>query len=259
MVAGILALLPTKGHAQLSVERGWDLWITAGGSSFPGLGPLVGVPYGTFDFTTGTDGDFGRGIGVKAVGDTDTIIKRRAIASVPGPPGALPQTAAPIPIEMVGLQLRSAAPVNIGAGLDFHYITLQSARGGPVSPGSMSITFSDVTGGTFSSFFDVFFDIRIGSLTGPILVSDTLPLSSSASPWGHEPLPGELLIDDVNNVLNNVDRLADFHPRTATETHPNGAVHTVQPVAASTAAPEPGTMGLLAFGLLIGIARRRRA
>ena len=55
-------------RADVVVQPGWDLFETVPGTSFSGV-PFVGVPLGTFDF----DNDFGRGLGVKSVGLTDTI------------------------------------------------------------------------------------------------------------------------------------------------------------------------------------------
>lgn len=254
-VFAILVLPATQVRAQLSVLPGWDLWTTAPGTSFAGV-PFVGVPLGTFDF--------GGAIGVQNVGNTDTIVQRLETASVL--PGPLPQTADPISIELVALQMMSAIPVDFGLGVGTYFITLQSARGGPASTGEMSITFNNTNvppppqpqNGTFSSFFDVFFDIRLGSLDGPIALSDNLRLSSADNPWSHFPDPNDLLIDGVNNLLNQNNQLGDFHPiGLVTETHPTGAQHIVTGTAV---APEPGSLAflILVVGMLTSICLRRR-
>jgi len=266
LLAVFLSLwISTAARAQFSVDQGWDLFVTETGTSFAGV-PFVGVPLGTFDF----DNTFGRGLGVQTVGNTDTIIQRNAVASVPGPAGSLPQTAAPIPIEMVALQLVTVAPTAAFGPLDFYYITLQSARGGPASVGQMTIDFNNVNApppqqpvnGTFSSFFDVFFDIREGSLTGPIVFSNDLVLTNSGTPWSHYASTTEYLIDGVNTDLDgNNDQLADFHVISPIiESHPSGAQHVARTLLTSDVAPEPGSLLLLLgpVGTLAAIGARGR-
>ena len=221
------------------IDQGWDYLLTdPTGTSFAGVA-FQGVPLNVFDF--------GPPYGVQPVGDTDTIVHRLAPVTVPVTPG----TAAPIPIELVSLNLRSVSQTDFGAGLGYYYISLQSARGGPASVGQMTITFDDPDSGTFGSFFDVYFDIRFGALNGPIVLSSNLLLSSTGSPWSRTPPAGAVLVDGVNNRLNGVDTSADFWPGRIVETHPTGAQHT----ASST--PAPGAAGL---GAIVGVfaARRRR-
>jgi hypothetical protein len=115
------------------------------------------------------------------------------------------------------------------------------------------------------SFFDVFFDIRLGSLNGPIALSNELSLSSSDNPWDHVAPPGAFLIDGVNNNLNGNNNLNDFWPGglpfgppvQIVEVHPGGlGVHVV-----TTATPEPGSFVLVGMGAigLAGYGWRRRA
>jgi hypothetical protein len=262
-VLGILLVgLPiTPARAQLTVEPGWDLFTTAPGTTFGGV-PFTGVPLGNFDF--------GPPIGVQATGNTDTIVERQAQASVPGPVVPPSQTAAPIPIEMVALQLVSTVPTDFGLGIGFYFITLQSARGGPASVGQMTITFDNMNvpgppqpqNGTFDSFIDVFFDVRLGALNGPIALSSNLPLTSDDTPWSHFPAPGELLINGVNDFLNGNNRLGDFHPiGVVEESHPSGAQHHAT-VTILAAAPEPGSFGFLLLGIGVagaGVVRRLKS
>jgi hypothetical protein len=166
------------------------LLATAPGTSFPGLGNLVGVPLGKYDF----------GSGLVGVGDTDTIIQRTADATVT----AVGQTAMNVPFNLVALQMETATPVNFnGNGLDNYFITLQSTHGGPVSTGTANITFLSTGGGYFTTSFDVNFDIHEGSLTGQIVDSETLPLTNTDGVyWEHSPpLPGGVLIPRVNYSL----------------------------------------------------------
>jgi len=220
------------------INPGYDLFESLTGTTFGGVA-FQGVPIGSFNF--------GGTIGVKTVGVTDTIIQRLA-----------PASGAAIPTQMIDLQLMSTAPTNFGLGVGFYFITLQSARGGPASTGSMTIGFGPEAPagsphGTFDSFFDVFFDVRLGSLGGPIALSDTLRLTSNGVPWNHFPTPNAVQINGVNVFLNGTDRNADFFPLGQfQEVHPTGAVHRV--TEAST--PEPGTFSLLAIGLLAWIGRK---
>jgi len=106
--------------------------------------------------------------------------------------------------------------------------------------------------GTFDSFFDVFFDVRLGSLGGPIALSDTLRLTSQGVPWNHFPTPDALAIAGVNSLLNGTDSSADFWPLGPfQEVHPTGAVHRV-----TNTVPEPGSLSLLALFVLAGVGRR---
>src|SRR5258708_11056206 len=141
------------------VNPGFDLFESLTGTTFGGVA-FQGVPIGTFNF--------GGTIGVKNVGVTDTIIQRLA-----------PATGAAIATQMLDLQLMSTAPTNFGLGVGFYFITLQSARGGPNSTGQLTITPGAADDhlpltpeGTFTSFFDVFFDVRLGSPNVPIALSN---------------------------------------------------------------------------------------
>lgn len=245
VVLGIVGVFvgvgPTNtARAAVVVNPGFDLFESVQPTTFAGVS-WEGVPLGTFDF--------GGTIGVQNTGTTDTIVQRLDPASVPSAP---PSTAsAPIPIELVELQLVSVAPIDLGAGLDFHYITLDTIS---PSTGEMTITFDDANGGIFSSFLDVDFDVRIGGLNGPIILSDILQLSSSNVPWGRIAPPGALTIPGVNHLLNGVDNATDFWPAEFTEVHPTGAQHSVVP-----GTPEPGSLALVVLGGLMVVGRRRPA
>lgn len=94
-------------------------------------------------------------------------------------------------IALAAPQYVSTVEVDLGAGLGYHCITLQT---GPSSTGTMAIAFDNQDGGTFDWFFDVFFDL---TLNGNILntpgsgIPDILPMTSSDNPLDREaPLGG---------------------------------------------------------------------
>lgn len=243
LVAGVMPWLqPSEtGAASLTVNEGYDLFATQAGTSYPGLGQLMGVPLGTFDF----------GAGPVPVGNTDTIEHRLDDVSVlqVGDTGTTR-------LEMLALQLETVAPVDFGGnGLDNYFITLQSSRGGPATIGSMDITFLSTAGGTFTSFFDVFFDIRKGSLSGVIVFSDELRATNQGDGWTRIPPPNAVTIPGVNLHLNGTDNDNDFWPATPFQYgYPNGAAQ----VLATSTVPEPGTFVLLAMALAGVMAIRRR-
>jgi hypothetical protein len=243
-LCALAALAATcQSRASDTVLAGYDLLETVPPTAFGGV-PFVGVPLNMFDF----------GGGPLFVGNTDTIVHRLD-------PASAPSTA--IPIEMLALHLMSAVPADFGLGLGNYFITLQSERGGPATTGRMTIDFGPEpppggVHGTFDSFFDVFFDVRLGSLSGPIALSDMLTLTSAGTPWTHEPPPGAVLIDGINNMLNGTDRLNDFHILGAVqETHLTGAMHTARETI--EAVPEPGPIAYCMTGALalICVAHRR--
>jgi hypothetical protein len=100
--------------------------------------------------------------------------------------------------------------------------------------------------GTFSDFFDVFFDIRKSSLAGPIVFSSDLVYTNVAASWDATNPPGAFiftgLVGNQNADLhtNKISTQMDFFPvGILSRTAPNGAVFTMQE--ASAAVPEPGS------------------
>ena len=146
------------------VAPGYDLFQTESGTYFTGLGNLMGVPEGTYNF--------GGSIGVQNTGLTDTIIQRANAVATPGSPT--------VPLIMDALQLETVAPVSFGGGpFGNYFITLSPTAG---STGSLTVSW-DGTGfaGTFSSTLDVFFDVHFGALAGPVVYSGNLVLSQSGA------------------------------------------------------------------------------
>lgn len=249
VTSGVLALVTSlatteSARADMMVAPGWDLLETlTPPTQFMGI-PFRGDPLGSFNF--------GGSIGLQSLGNADTIVQRLAPATGPS------ET---IPIELVALQLVSVNPINLGAGMAFHWITLQSARGGPGSPGHMTVNFGaeGAPHGTFDSFFDVFFDIHVGAPNGPIVLSNNLRLTSSGTPWQHDGT-GSFRIPVVNYLLKGDGTInRDFFPvGPFTEQKPGVAEHGVQSSGPDAVVPEPASLALMAIGGLALVANRRR-
>jgi MYXO-CTERM domain-containing protein len=256
------ALLPISANGQI-VAAGYDLWSTKPGDAAFGGYSFKGVPLGTFDF--------GGSVGVQPTGNTDTILQRTStIASTLGGSGQAG-------LLLVALQLESTTQINFGGnGLDNYFVTLQSARGGQSSTGTLNVNFNNPgSGGTFTSSFDVFFDIRKGALNGPVEYSSSLTLTSggsgTANGWLPTPLVGATLIAGINYHLDGTDSDEDFFPTGEVKHDSTGAAHHITWSAGGggnvpNPGPPPGTpepwqygmvtsIGLGAFTLL----RRRRS
>ena len=233
----VLFAASSVSQASIDASAGWDTFMTISAYLDLGSGPIAfdPVPLGTYDF--------GGTIGTQNTGDVDSIVQRIDNASVAS--AGLTDT---IDIELVALQFVSVDPINIGAGLDYHYITLQTAV---TSGGTMDITFDDADGGTFDSSFEAFFDLRIGSLTGTILASDSREFTASDVEWERGP-EDNLIVPEIDNVNQNHaglgDRSEDFWVPYAVFSAAGETSHTV-------GTPEPATLCLFGLG---GLLLRRR-
>ncbi|MHB8636830.1 MAG: hypothetical protein ACYC96_10210 [Fimbriimonadaceae bacterium] len=224
----LVAALPACAPAQLSVDPGWDLFQTDPSyTSFMGTN-FQGVPLTNFDF--------GGTIGIQPVSSTDTIVQRTDLASV-----ATAGDTAIVNAKIVALQLKSVIPTTLGGtqALDTYFLTLDP---NDASTGTQSITFLSANGGTFDSSLSFTFDILKGSLTGPVVATDALTLTSSGTPWGRNPPTGAVTIVGVNQNLNGTDNGADFWT-----------------FGAPTQTPEPFTVGLGIAGFALAVRRRMRA
>ena len=255
LMGGALALgLPMQAGAD--VLAGFDLIITQDGTEFDPDGPggnppipVTGVPIGLFDF--------GGATGVVDVGNVDTIVERKTDATDATPV---------VDTEIIALQLVTVDPVNLGAGLDFHYITLQSQRGtnmtdpppGPPSDGQLTFDPPVDDGGFVGGFFGIFVDVRIGALDGDIIASlnedlalstekDTVvsPVPWSSNPWGTptDPIPR---VDWETGLQIKHGLITVPHPQV-----PNGGFYLAH-------APEPSTAALMGLALAFPMVLRRR-
>ncbi len=198
-----LAFQP-MAKAGLTVESGWDLLVTVpSGTEFMGQN-WQGVPIGSYDF--------GGSIGYQNVQIADTIIQRPQAATV----SAYGENTT-VPISIAALQMMSVSafdPDGSGpAPLDHYYITL----GGP-SSGTVTIDFDHEPGspphGWFTTDFDVYYAMHMGSLSGPVVASGVEGFELTSAFWSHDkisPGGGVPLIEGVNYELNGVDTSADFH------------------------------------------------
>ncbi len=194
-------------------------------------------------------------------GDTDSIIRRTEDGQLPGA-GDMDT----VDIELVGLSLVSVAPVIVGGSTFDINITLD---GTAPSLGQMDITLDDALtpAGTFTSFFDIFFEITLVDATTHSVLQTVNGLSplrvestgnwTSVAPTGYVAVTGA----PGDTMANTHDPLApgyfDFYVDGLIFTAPpdNSAQH----AARTSVIPEPGTATLLCLGALgMGIYRRCR-
>jgi hypothetical protein len=208
----------------------------------------------------GTYFNFGGAIGVVdftgyafGPGNTDTIMQRTSDITINGGPGTL---------QLTALSLASTAPVpQLGGTV---YISLD--------PNNLANDTGQITiggtkaGGTFSSFFDVFFDVctapgsnGVGCGGGALIASGNLQLSNAGANWTSTP-SGVIVSGPVGDQSANLHtglgaNEADFWPAPIIESHPGGfGAHVVSP-----AVPEPSTWIMMLLGFAgLGFASHRR-
>jgi hypothetical protein len=206
--------------------------------------PWQGVPLGTYDF--------GGSIGVQNVGNTDTIIQRSGTVNAPGGTMAL---------DVVALQVQTVNQVSLGGGpVGYYYATLDTSVPNQNS-GQLTIDSFPTAGspGTFNDYFTVYFDIRYGSLTGPIVAEQNLVLDASGDWQTTLPVPST----PIPHISTGVG--SDTHSVTGDPTfsqdvglidpgYPSDGDELFYPFGV----PEPSSLALLGLGAVSLLAREWR-
>jgi hypothetical protein len=194
------------------------------------------------------------------VGLTDTIVQRLGTGTPANPT---------VNVQISALQMESAEPTSLDGGpLGDYFITLQSTDGtGPASTGTTTITWATPTSGTFSSSLDVYFDIHVGSVSGPIVGQSDLTLTDTDVDWSNLPGPNDAL-NPENDLLNGTTDANDFFVTSLPELPDLDApIDTVDDTWSSyldvfsdihsdAPLPEPASLGLIGVGAATLLARR---
>jgi hypothetical protein len=253
-------------HTLVTVLLVLGLSMAASAVDIEPTAPAVALGSDYFVTQPGTHFNFGGGIGdVNLLGlpigpfNTDTIIQRKADAILGGPA---------IPIQMVALSLKSAAPVNVGGSFFDVFITLDPANLAN-DTGTMSIAGNTTTGGTFSSAINVFFQAHFAP-TGAGSAFDVfnqVNLTSAGTAWGPTAPAGAVIVngpDDgtaadqqankhtglICTAPTGVCEVDFFLPTTGTSLTESTSTGNEAHIVRVAVTPEPGTMLLLASALV---------
>jgi len=192
-----MAVAIGSGASNASIIMAGSDYLETTSAWLPGLGDFNGLAIGP--------------------GNTDTVIERQDDCTLDL---GLHGSSCTIDIELVGLSLVSATDPNMMVRRD----------AGQTSGGQMTIT-SDGTGagGTFDSFFDVFFEVTVDGGSNWATQQGSIQMSTQGSDWGVSPTGAFLLIGTAHHI-DPSDPV-------------NGHFHDVKNV------PEPAILTLMALGL----------
>jgi hypothetical protein len=241
LVLGAILGMPVIGLAgpvppAITINPNYDLVVTRT-AYLPmgslGLQAFEGVPLNTFDF--------GGTLGVQNVGLTDTIIHRNSGGTLNASGDSFTTS-----IDVVAVCLRSVNQLDLGAGSNYYYATLDAGTNG----GTMEINGD----GTWSNDFTITVGLHRGSKSGPKdLVVPKHFLGRGL--WDRVPGP---FYPGVS-IAVTYDPEADgefFLLGPAVHEVGDGTAHTVIDI---THAPEPSTGLLLLAGGLAMVWRKRKS
>lgn len=225
------------------IMAGFDLWNTTPGTSVD-LGPGIGVVS-----LTGTD--------LPGLGNTDTIIERKAGASLP---------VESVPIELVALSLRSVAPIDVGGMLFDVMVISGSLLGEPANPlGTMTIDHSLPNGGVFIvDLLPVDAKVTLTEVGNPTNVTSQqvfVEFVGAQGIWGHQVgmMDQHTLDLPAGGFYPGIDpdtgEKLPVIKHSAGPGYPPGHMHVVRP-----SMPEPTTLTLLlSASILLGGRRAKCA
>ena len=232
-LSGVL-FLQTSSRAN-TVLRGFDFFTTVPLTSFAGYN-WQGVPLYTFNFSQfgGPSGDTNVSVGL-----TDTIMQRMGTSG----------NGQTVGLQMDALQFESTTPM-FGPGV-YGYITLDTNY---ISGGTVTIN----NNFTYETSFNVYYDLRIGSLDGTIYTSGEITDMEGSGTWQHDPTSGALTITNVNYRLDGTDINEDFWPVVPPINYITESAGTDESHMFIPTIPEPSGLALLSLGVLCLAIKTRR-
>jgi hypothetical protein len=192
-VAGLSVKNEICAACAKNIAKGTDYFSTQFGTKFD-----FGPPIGTVEFEGGAP----------CAGTADTMVQRQADAIITGAPG----TAAPIPIQLVCLSLKSIAPVKLKGTFFDVFVTLDPTHLAQ-DTGTMTISENAAgTGGTFTSSLTVFFEADFVAVSGGagFKVFAQKSITNTGSTWSSTPPNGTFLVTGPDDN-SSADQLANKH------------------------------------------------